>query len=310
MNNLKLAVKIGLGFGVLIVFTIIVSLFSWRGLSTLNGGAMEYQRIAVNSNLIGSIQTAMLNMQMSVKDFINSGSEQAVTAYQGSYADMNRYMASVQATVTDPEKINYLQRIESNISSYNTAFEQMVAMKAARDTTLQQLDTLGPEMEAVLSEIMANAARTGATSSGYKSGLSLRLLLLTRLDVDSFLKDNTEANATRVTERMTEFQTGLKELRGSLLYAEWQTMVDEIEVKIAEFQKAFGQMVAVTTSRNALMRDTIEALGPVIAAATQEIEKSYVEDQNSLGAELSSTSSTATVTVLVASLVAVILAPW
>ncbi len=303
---MKLAMKIGIGFGILILFTIVVALSSWRGLAILDDGGQEYRRIADNSNLVGSIQSSMLNMQMSVKDFIHTGRAQAVEDYEDAYQKLRGFLASAAENIRDPERKEHLARVEGNMSGYNTAFEQMVAMQKERDDVLRQLDTLGPAMESVLSDLMANAARTGATSSGYKSGLSLRLLLLTRLDVDSFLKHNSEENAKRVGERLGEFQASLKELRDSLLFAEWQTLVDEIEAKAGDYRKGFSKLVEVTGRRNGLLNDSLETLGPAIATATEEIKRSYFERQDILGADLHGTSQKAALTVLIVSLAAVV----
>ncbi len=306
MKKMKLAMKIGIGFGILILFTMVVALSSWRGLVILDDGGQQYRRIADDSNLVGGIQSSMLNMQMSVKDFIHSGRPQAVEDYAVAYGKLRGFLASAAQNIQDPERKEHLVRVEGNISGYNTAFEQVVAMQKERDGALQLLDTLGSSMESVLSELMANAARTGATSSGYKSALSLRLLLLSRLDVDSYLKHNSEENAKQVVERLSQFQASLKELRDSLLFAEWQTLVDEIEGKAGDFQKGYSRLVDVTGRRNSLLNDSLATLGPAIATATEEIKSGYVELQDVLGADLHSTSRKASLTVLVVSLAAVV----
>ncbi|SHO46430.1 methyl-accepting chemotaxis protein [Desulfopila aestuarii DSM 18488] len=306
MKSMKLAMKIGVGFGVLILFIVVVSVFSWRGIATLDNGAEEYQRIALNSNLIGRVQANMLNMQMSVKDFINSGSEQAVEEYKQSYAKMSGFMASAHDSIKDTKLGEHLDNMDADIASYNSAFEQIVAFKAERDTSLADLDGGGQAMEATLSELMATAARTGATSTGYKSGLSLRLLLLARLDIDSFLKTNNKDEVDKVTKRLGEFQASLKELRSSLLSVDWQTFVDDIEGKIGGYTATFDRMVELTNSRNQVIDQTLDILGPKIAAAAEEIKLTYVKEQDQLGTKLSATSSSATLTVIIASLIAVV----
>jgi len=306
MKNMKLAMKIGAGFGILILFIVVVSGFSWRGIATLEHGAGEYQRIALNSNLIGRVQANMLNMQMSVKDFINSGSEQTVEEYKKSYQKMSGFMASAHETIKNAKLSEYLDRMDADIASYNTAFEQIVAFKTERDGSLAELDGGGEAMEATLSELMATAARTGATSTGYKSGLSLRLLLLARLDVDSFLKTSSQEDVAKVTKRLEEFQASLKELRSSLLSVDWNTFVDDIEKRIGGYTTALNRMVELTNSRNKVIGETLDTLGPKIATAAEEIKLTYVKEQEALGTQLNTTSSSATLTVIIASLIAVI----
>ena len=306
MKKMKLAMKIGAGFGVIILFIVVVSVFSWRSIATLENGAEEYQRIARNSNLIGRVQANMLNMQMSVKDFINTGSEQAVNEYKRSYETMSEFMASAHESIKNPSLNENLKRMDEDIASYNAAFDQIVGFKSALDTSLADLDGGGQAMEATLSELMATAARTGATSTGYKSGLSLRLLLLARLDIDSFLKTNNQDDVDKVNKRLEEFQASLKELRSSLLSVDWATFVDDIEDRIGGYTTNLNKMVELTNSRNQVIGQTLDSLGPKIAAAAEEIKLSYVKDQDQLGVKLNATSSSATLTVIIASLIAVL----
>ena len=78
MKRLNLAMKIGLGFGILIVLTITVSLFSWRGLSILDRGVGDFRNIAQQTNTVGRIQANMLTAQINVGDFLATGQEAAV----------------------------------------------------------------------------------------------------------------------------------------------------------------------------------------------------------------------------------------
>ena len=70
MEKLKLSMKIGGGFGFVLVLLLIVTYFSWDGLSTVVKGMVEYDRKANNSNMIGSLQGHMLKVRMKVKGFM------------------------------------------------------------------------------------------------------------------------------------------------------------------------------------------------------------------------------------------------
>ncbi len=60
MKNLSLAAKIGMGFGVVILLLIAVSIISWRGLSGVADGFVDYRRLARDTNLSGRLQANML----------------------------------------------------------------------------------------------------------------------------------------------------------------------------------------------------------------------------------------------------------
>ncbi len=60
MKNLSLAAKFGMGFGVVILLLIAVSIISWRGLSGVADGFVDYRGLARDTNLSGRLQANML----------------------------------------------------------------------------------------------------------------------------------------------------------------------------------------------------------------------------------------------------------
>ena len=68
MNKLKLSVKIGGGFGFILILLLIVAFFSWRGLATMSDGQNEYDRRSQNANLVSEIQSNMLMVRMNGTD--------------------------------------------------------------------------------------------------------------------------------------------------------------------------------------------------------------------------------------------------
>jgi methyl-accepting chemotaxis protein len=305
MKNMKLAMKIGVGFGIIILFMMIVSLFSWRGLHTMDEGVAGFRRIAQNTNLIGRIQTNMLMAQVSVKDFLITGSEGDGKRYKDFLEKSKGFITTAHKAVKNPDRAQKLTLADEKIGTYDASFAKVIAFKAERDQMVASLDKLGLSMEQTLTDLMDKAAKTGATSTGYKAGLAIRRLLLARLSLSRFLGTSDPAEAELVINELTELEPALTDLRGSLLRVEWQTSVDDINKSLAEFRTTFTSLVAKTTERNTLVRNTLDKLGPEIAETTDNINLSYLKNQDEMGPTLAAASRSALVTMLIVSAIAI-----
>ena len=305
MKNMKLAMKISIGFGIIILFMMTVSLFSWRGLSTLDQGVSGFRHIAQNTNLIGQIQTNILMAQVSIKNFLITGSENDTKQYKDFMGKTKDFMATAHKSVKNPERSQKLDLADEKITTYDTSFSKVVAFKADRDKLVGVLDTLGLGMEQTLTDLMEKAAKTGATSTGYKAGLAIRRLLLARLSVSKFLDTSAPAEAELVVKELTELEPALTDLKGSLLRVEWQSLVDDINKNLQEFRGTFSALVTKTNERNALVANTLDKLGPEIAATTGDINSSYLKNQDEMGPKLAAASRSALITMLVVSALAI-----
>ena len=306
MKKLTLAMKIGLGFGVLILLTMTVSFFSWRGLSILDRGVGEFRDIAQQTNTVGRLQANMLTAQINVKDFLASGSEGTVKRYKELMEKCKGFLAEAKKAVTAPELIEKIKAADEKITAFDSGFGKIVTLHGERNKLIANLEKLGQGMEQNLSDLMEKAAKTGATHTGYTAGLSIRILLLGRLHVSRFLETGLPADAEVAKKDFDDLEPALKELKGALLRVEWQGQVDDIVKNLADYRAALAQLTAKTKESNTLAADTLDKLGPEIVDLTDAINLSFLKAQEDLSPQLAEVSGKATLTVLLVSLIVIV----
>ena len=306
MKTLNLAMKIGLGFGILIVLTMTVSFFSWRGLSILDSGVGEFRGIAQQTNLVGRIQANMLTAQINVRTFLSTGDESAVKRYKELMEKCKGFIADARKAVTEPQLIEKIKNADEKISAFDSGFGKIVTLRGERNKLIAELEKLGQAMEQSLTDLMEKAAKTGATHTGYTAGQSVRILLLGRLHVSRFLETGLPADAEMAKKDFDEFEPALKELKGALLRVEWQGQVDEIAKNLGDYRTALAQLTAKTKESNALAADTLGKLGPEIVDVTDAVNLSFLKAQDELSPQLAEVSGKATITVLLVSLIVIV----
>lgn len=78
-DNFKVGKKVGLGFGVVLVFLLAVSMVAFFGLQAAVSNFSEYRATARQTNELGRVQANLLLVRLGAKEYILSGSDNAKT---------------------------------------------------------------------------------------------------------------------------------------------------------------------------------------------------------------------------------------
>lgn len=307
MKNMKLAMKIGLGFGIVIVLMTVVTFFSWRGLTTLDNGLSDYRDIARTTNLMGRVQANMLMMRMNVLKYIDAGDDADAQQYKKYYKATLSFMESAHETIHEGERAKLVDQTDEKISQYNTAFTELEVNRAKRNKIFANLGQSGTEIEKTLSELMRQASQEGISSTAYQAGVTLRHLLLGRIYVVYYQQTKSTEHANQAKDALVECTEALDLLNENLIYEPFQPFVDSVVKNLTQYRENVDSLIQVVESDNAISEDRLGKLGPQIATLTEDIKLAYLDDQDKLGPKLSATSKSANFTMLLVSLVAAIL---
>lgn len=178
MNKMKLATKIGGGFGFVLVLLLIVALFSWQGLKTMSDGHDEYDRLTSNATLFGTLQSNMLMARMNVMSFMVTHNDKALQEYKSYIAKLNSSLDEAKKKIKNPQRADNIALINTEVDSYAKAFEQLVIDIRESDRIINDvLRPLGPSMQKGLNEIMISAKTDQDVEAISKSGLAAQHML-------------------------------------------------------------------------------------------------------------------------------------
>jgi methyl-accepting chemotaxis protein len=307
MNKMKLSWKIGSGFGFILVLLVIVSIFSWRGLNTADKGIVEFGRKTENSNMISSMQGNMLMVRMNVKNFIINHSDKDLQGYKEYMTNLQSALDEANAKVKNPERVAKLKQLHTDTDTYEKAFEQLVIDIRESDRIINDvLRGLGPSMQNGLNEIVASARNDQDFESTVQSGQAVQHMLLGRLYAQKFLATAAEKDAELVVTENSKLQQILGQLATST-HPERRAVAKKVLDEAKTYIDNFNQMAQATFSRNNVINETLDRIGPQVAAVVQEMLKSYIADQETLGHDLQATSKTSIRTMLALTLIAIVL---
>jgi methyl-accepting chemotaxis protein len=299
IRNLKLSAKLFCSFGLLLAILAAVSLVAYNEFGNSSEGFVEYRGLARDTNLSGRLQANMLMVRMNVKDFIITGSEKDQRQYDDYVKKMQEFLGEAKTEIKDPSRAPLIKEMAGLVVDYEKGFEQVVSFRRQRDHLVNEvLNVKGPEMEKLLSEVMHSAYKQNKAEGAYLAGEALRSLLLARLYVIKFLDDNSKSSAERVQRESADFDKRTDELKARIDDPGLKKLVTEIEAHEGEYFKAFNQLSTVIWSRNDIISNTLDKIGPRVASLVEEIKLSVKADQDELGPRLQASNELAGMLIL------------
>ncbi len=199
LKNMKVATLIGLGFGLVILLLMTISIFSYTSINTAADGFGEYRRIAKQTNLIGRIQAHMLMVRMNVKDFIITGSENDKKQYQEEFKATREFITEAEQNIKNPERKAMIDKVVKISSDYDAAMQKVFALRVERDRIVDEvLPRVGVEMEKQLTSVMQSSNKNQDSATVFHAGEALRNMMLSRLYVWRYINTNGQADVDRV----------------------------------------------------------------------------------------------------------------
>lgn len=294
IKNLTLRAKLMAAFASILVLLMIVALEGFITLNESSKGFAEYREMARDTNLAGRLQANMLIVRMSVKNYLISGSEQALNTFNERWKKMEGFQAQAQEEIQAPNRAEKIDMIEESLGKYKAGFEQVIVLKEHRNKLVNEvLNVKGPMMEKSLTEIMVSANRDGDLSAAYYAGLSMRHLLLARLYMAKFLDTNDRSAVDRVRKEFQEMSSNVSVLDSELQNAQRRNLLSMVIESRTDYEKAFNELVDTIFKRNEIISGTLDRIGPIIAGTVEEVKLDIKKVQDEIGPRLQASNQTA-----------------
>ena len=139
-SNMKIGMKLSLGFGVIVALSIALGAAAYNNLSGMNAQWQDFKSVTVmRNNAILEGSDALGDAVHSFKDYVLRGGD-----YDKAFADN---IARIDKVVSDystagtatPEQVTLLNQITENAKIYGSAMPKLVALRAS-GASIQDLD--------------------------------------------------------------------------------------------------------------------------------------------------------------------------
>ena len=294
-SRMSLFQKVWAGFGVVLAGLVVVSVVSWRALGSATEGFSDYRGLARETAASGEIESEMLLTRMAVKDFIIRQDASSVTKVDERVKASQHAAAEADKVITEPKRRATVDESAKQLETYASTFKDVVALQGERTRLLENvLNVRGPEMEKKLTQILEES---DSLEVSRLAGEALRHLLLGRLYAIKFLSDNVQANVDRVQAEFTDMEKSLTNLESTTQTPAHQALLAELHGLRNEYFAAFEGMSKAIFTRNDKIENTLDKIGPQIAASINEVRTGIKDEQDTLGPRVQAQNEQASLTV-------------
>jgi len=283
IDNLRVSAKVGANSAAILVLLLVATGVTVWGLAAANDTFGTYRRLARQTNAVSAVEAELLRARLGVKTFIQTGSDEAATDVVERERAAKASVDEALELVLDPKKRTQLDKIGGDIDTYAHAFDLLPSLRDKRNAFVETLNTVGPEAEQILTELMEAEQQLGNANAVHVAGLTLRSLLLARLYSNRFLVDNDQAQVDRVTKEFGDFRKNLEGLLALVADGSAAANVDALKTLVERYESSFKSVSEVIFERNRIVHDTLDAIGPVIATEVERIKEENRSRQDVLG---------------------------
>lgn len=308
-NQLSVAKKLGVGFGIVLTLLVVLALISFNALQTADGGFSEYRKLALRSNMANDTQRGLKNVRVAVQQYMAASTPQeeseAYQAFQKDWVTMQERLQEAISTVQNVERDKLLQGVDADLTTFKQTYEQVMALRTQQNKlTNEVLHPRGGAMEDTLSSILDSSNQNSDAVTSYYAAISLRHLLLARIYESRFRDTHAASDVARVREELKTMADQLSGLDQWLDDAGRQQL-DLVRDSKTAYELAFDDLVTAVNTSDELVEGTIEPLGDGIDNALRELRRHYMGEQDALGPMVQASNAQAIQLLIVLGLIAV-----
>jgi methyl-accepting chemotaxis protein len=283
-RNLKIGVRLGIGIGAILLLLAVVAAAAGLGLQGGNANFADYRGMARQTAAAGAMNGELLTARMNVKEFLLKGTDASVTAVSEAIDNLQKVIGNSEALFAgSDEDRNALKAISDDATAYETAFIQVTELRKQRNALVDQVNEIGPKIEKNLSEAMRTAFQDTDAEAAYRMGDAIRSLLLARLYVSKFLTENLQEHVDRSHKELADFDTKISTALSQLQNPTRRQLTQEAIDLSKTYLATFDELTKVIFARNDLIDNTMNKVGPDMAAQLDSIVTTKKASQDELG---------------------------
>lgn len=247
---------------------------------------IDYRTIARENLLLGAIIEDVYKARMAVMKYRIKDDPTYLAEVQSNVQETLAKADEVKELVDDPEHIKLLTSATEKMKEYGVFFENAHERQKERNTLVSKLDNLGPTIRKQLTNIMDSAYKDGDLQAAFYAGKTQEQLLLARLYAAKYLLNNKDADAQRYVQAKENALASHVSLMSELENPQRREWAVKAKKLIEEYSDTFVKVSEVIASRNDILINKLDKLGPAAVDNIDNVFELATDTQNTIGPKM------------------------
>ena len=289
MGRFGLSTKIYLSIAIMLVLLLTMGGVAVLGFVFIGKDFSAYRTTARDTNLAGRLQANILLGRLGEKEFVLSGSGAAIEQVRDRVSQALNTVRSVEEDIQDTDTLERFVTIKGELEKYQSIFEDVTQLQAQRDRQVRDvLDIKGLSISKAFADIASQAYADYDVTTAYTAGMAQARMLTARLNARRFLITSDPA-AEELASAEFEALSGLEgELASAVDSDEKRAVIATAFADLGEYRDTFAAIVETIVTRDGMIRDGLDQIGPRIAKEIEAINLTSEDRQAMLAPRVES----------------------
>ncbi|MFP5223274.1 MAG: methyl-accepting chemotaxis protein [Acidobacteriota bacterium] len=279
MKNVKLGVRIGAGFAVLIALSLAVCAAGWMGLRAVLDSAGK-------SENVGNVYSRVLLARIDALNVMYADDEKRVEPFKANLQTARSQTAALKESFTDSWNRAKMDEITGSVKAYESDFGAFHDAKTAKMVSVRAMAAAAADLQKAATDLEAglNAELGRAMSGDEQQGLKNRVQAQSQLAVmvESFLKSRIEmlyylwqGDKVRVAsamELLTSVEKASQELQSVATSTEERSMLAAIGQKAVGYRERIADLLSTSEAQQAAVARMTSRASEVSGITEQSLE--------------------------------------
>ncbi|RPA31847.1 methyl-accepting chemotaxis protein [Shewanella psychromarinicola] len=309
LKDLRLGLKIGLSFFVVLALLSVVLGVGIIALEKADEGITRYEGLARETNFSGRLQANMLMVRMNVLGYLDTQNDNNLTQYKAYLDKMDTFLVKSRKEIQQPERAQIIKSLETSITKYKNAFSSVVSLTEQQNSILNdQLVPQGEVMGEAIAAIIKSAYDDNDAKTVYNASHVQEKLLFGRLYVVKFLKSNTQQDyGVAINSMDTKLVEEATELKQYLSNPTHKSLLSQFLTAHQKYLRGLNDIHQLIKDKNELINNTLKKIGPQVAKSVDDVKLSVMAEQDILGSEIKTNTNDSINLTLILSFVAILM---
>ncbi|MDB5358951.1 MAG: chemotaxis protein [Rhodospirillales bacterium] len=308
-SDWRISLKVGAGFGVVILLLIAVVLTAWLAFRTADGDFGRYAALAETNNRLQSVRDGVAVARLEVVKYL-AGDVKTPDQAGKAIDDAAQRTADAQGQIADPAIKTSLGEVGGKIGTFKDKFAQLSKLLAEKRSLLRdQFDPLDETIDQAFGDFVETLANAGKIDIAlYLNNDVARQASAARTNVLRYFRDDDPAFKTKAEDALAKVTDAVAQLRIRVPDAEFRKNVIAVLKSTDQLVNTFHEAISAYEQARAIESKDLANAGNEMLQSIAGMLEGTVEAQRALGIEARAGVGNARNSVLVMSLGAVLLA--
>ncbi len=269
-NGITIKQRIFGGFATLLVFLIVVSLFSLTKLGDIKSDVHEGKKATDEVVSVLNLSSNTASLRRLSLAFLSNPKQETVTEFKQNSAKTFQQIENLLTNATPEDKSIY-NKMKSELQAYTTLFDEGAKLRLERDALILKMSSSGKEILTAAGNVVAKAKRDNRADQAERANAVLSQVAVVRISIMTFVIWSKEEPMAIAKETVAVVEASLKEWSALETNTEYQEQLKIMLTQIPIYSDYITQLHTSTKRMNEIFTGPLPAHGEAFAHAANTI---------------------------------------